>query len=80
MAMAMQCTRTDTCAYASKRKHVNARYYDDEDFDGESRADVHGESRADVDSESCTDVAIRGRVRDHFRSLMNLNIEDLALK
>ena len=72
MAMAMQCTRTDTCAYASKRKHVNARYYDDEDFDGESRADVDGESR--------TDVAVHGRARDHFRSLMNVNIEDLALK
>ena len=72
MGMAMQYIRTDMCAYASKRKHVNARYYDDDDFDGESRADV--------DSESRIDVVVRGRARDHFRSLMNVNIEDLALK
>lgn len=51
---------------------VDGAYYDFDDFDGESRADVDGESR--------TDVAVHGRARDHFRSLMNVNIEDLALK
>ena len=56
MGMAMQYIRTDMCAYASKRKHVNARYYDDDDLDGESRADVDGESHTDVDGESHTDV------------------------